>query len=262
MKVRAVLLVALLAVAGAGGFGIYEHLRAKTVTYRLDLVTSSDSTPPLKLFADGHELGLFVRTVSDLLVSSRPHRSFDPAMMQPSFAAKVLLPCGWRDLAVTVEQAPTAVELKDAAREKRDVRLRLSAARMPAPMVEFWTDNRGGPEARLAVGQSWVTIPAGVQRRFDLPASDCPEGAAVTLNANTIGQLPLELAREDFGHDIYSLGGGDFGGSVRDSRVYLLDVSGARCYLITERKYAKPGQSTFGFAPGETQMSYRRKHLH
>lgn len=260
MKVRAILLVGLLVLAGTGGIGIYEHLRTKVVTYRLDLASSSASLPPVKLLADGRELGVFTEPVSNLAISSRPHRSFEPAVMQPALSAKILLPCGWRDLALQVEQAPSAEELKAAAREKRDVRLRVNTAPLPTEMVEFWTDNRGGPDARLAIGQTWVVIPAGIQRRFYLPASDCAEGATVTLNGTVIGHLPLELAREDFGRDTYSLGHPDV--DERSSRVYLLDVSGGRCYRITERKYGKPGQSYFGFAPGEAQMSYRRKHLH
>ncbi|HUF79540.1 MAG TPA: hypothetical protein VMN03_00270 [Burkholderiales bacterium] len=246
--------------AAVSGVGIWQHLRPKRVTYRLEFRPARDPSPAVRLRADGRELGVFTAPAT-LALPSRPHRKFEPEALLPKLTAQMLSPCGWRDVSVAVDGAPSAEELRAAERDHQELPLRVTSGSLQLNHAEFWTDNRGGPEARLAIGQMEVKLPADAHQEYALPLADCAEGLAVTLDGKKVAELPPAITQAGFDQgSTYSLGHPDVDESV--SRVFLLDVSGARCYRITEKKYGKPGADYFGFAPGETEMTYRRKHLH
>jgi hypothetical protein len=260
MRIKYILIALFVAVAAVSGAGIWEHVRPKQVTFRLDVRPLTDPTPALRLLADGREVGVFTQAAS-VTIPSRAHRSFDPAAMAPKLTAQAMSPCGWRDVSVHVDNVPPADELRAAELARRELPLRVAPGYLESNTVAFWADNGGGPERRLAIGQMEIKIPAGERREYSLPVADCAEGLAVTLDGEKVAELPPAVVKKGFDQgSSYSLGHPDVDESV--SRVFLLDTSGARCYRITERKYGKPGEDYFGFAPGETSMTYRRKHLH
>ena len=260
MRTKYILLAVFVALAAVSGVGIWQQVRLKQVTYRVELQMSAEPSPAVRLLADGRELGVFTQT-SSVVLPGRPQRKFDAQAMQPELKAQAMSPCGWHDVTVSVSGAPSVEELKAAEREKKELTLRVSPGSLQMNTVEFWTDNRRGAEARLAIGQMEVKVPADAHQEYVLPVAECPGGLEVKLDGKKVADLPAVVATKGFEQgNSYSLGHPDVDESI--SRVFLFDPSGTRCYRITEKKYGKPGADYFGFAPGETEMTYRRKHLH
>lgn len=257
MRTRYILLAVFVVLAAVSGIGIWQQLRPKQVTFRLKVQMPSDPSPAIRLLADGRELGVFTQTTS-LTLPSRSHRKLEPEAMLPELTAQAMSPCGWRDVKLSVSGAPTAEDLKAAERDEKELPLRLSTGQLQMNTVEFWADNRRGAEVRLAIGQMELKIPADAHQEYVLPVVECPGGLEVKLDGRKVADLPAVVAKEGFEQgNSYSLGHPDVDESI--SRVFLLDLSGARCYRISEKAYAKPGSWGFG---SDTVKYYSRKHLH
>jgi len=268
MRARILLVVCLLLMVGlsVAGWYIYrEYLSEKQITFQLKV----DSYPgvealELELLSDGQPLGPLPldRKVE---LPSRKFRRFSLHAI-PELGARVRLPCGWREMTIKVTKAPTLEEFREARKsgEALLVVVRLEYTGAEPATFDLFVDNRGGPAARLAVGQMTVTLPANKAEEIGLAAPDCPEGTTVRLNEQEIGSVPVLEPDPNRQVGYYSLGTPEDMIEKDQAVVFFLDTTGQRCYRLTEKNYSPPGVTPFGgFWAGPSDPVYlRRKFLY
>jgi hypothetical protein len=107
----------------------------------------------------------------------------------------------------------------------------------------IWMDNRDGPARTITVGRGFKTkVAAGQWVRFDVAAPLCDAMAEVRLDGELIGSLPLT-------HDGLTF-------AQYKPADFLIDPSGARCYVRSSVNYA-PYSGASGGPPSESFSASR-----
>ncbi len=268
MRARILLIVCLLLMAGlsvAGWFIYREYLSEKQVTFQLKVDTYvGRSGLEIELLADGQRLPSLPLD-NRLELPSRKFRRYNLHAL-PELTGRVRLPCGWRDLSVKVSKAPTEEEYKAARKqgEALPVAVQLTHSGTAPADFDLLVDNRGGAPAKLSIGQLTVTLAANKADELSLPAPDCKEGAAVKLNGQEVGSVPVMEPDPNRQISYYSLGAPDDMIEKDQAVVFFLDTTGQRCYRLAEKNYSPAGSSPYGgFWAGPADPIYlRRKFLY
>lgn len=160
----------------------------------------------------------------------------------PVLTLEGLYPCGWRDLLVDgifpVSPRPSSGTTAASRRPALYVRARPGEER---EIVLVHVDNRGQPEATLALGQAEARIPANAKQTLQLPVPRCEEGTRVFWNGRELGRLPKDNRRADPDSD------------RSYAPDWLIDGSGNRCYLLRFVTYGG------GYATGTSRRLPRRQ---
>jgi hypothetical protein len=137
----------------------------------------------------------------------------------PVLAAKVLLPCGWRETPVT-EGSRTMPRLGADGKfaGQGSVTFGVTAS---LPLNSFIVDNRGRPESILKQGEVAQPVAADGKMAFRLPAPDCESAGNLELDGQAIAKLPMVAADQK-----------DATGAH-----YLVDPTGRRCYQFRTVMY-------------------------
>lgn len=279
--VLSTLVVVALGVAGFFGFRWWQN-RPMPVAIVFHYEAGFRPPPPARLFFDGRLMAEFDSTTQfrkngllpmelfassweasrEAEVSLRP-KQLTNAALHPGITGEILTPCGWKAVKAS-ETWPTAEKLAASRKTKSrpGVDVRISAGAIEDKNIEIFVDNRGGPEAKLTLGQSSATVAAGETGKFEFFAPGCEESTALKLNDQTLGKIPRELAaRKDSQYgtiiDYDEITGYD---PNPPSWTFLVDTSGKRCYELTEKEYAKKGSGWF--SPGSKVLTYQGKKLH
>lgn len=233
-------------------FAYLATLRQKQVTFSV-IVEHPPRTLPLRILADGREvqtlaaLPLFAKTgleQTSLEVKGRAQRRYGPEML-PSVAVQTLMPCGWKDLNVRVNEVPSVEDMEKTGQERGKATIRIAAfPGRKAQLLWIAVDNRGGPQHEVTVGSVTRAIPPDSAGVSIWPAPDCGEGVQVKLDGEGIGALTSwrELSPEEDSQQYVACANAPFGSSARAACffTYLIDVSGKRCYRARRLTYGPP----------------------
>lgn len=185
-----------------------------------------------KFFADGRE-------ISEVGAGSDSDTSFDsdffsfevagqfggrsPGVRIPQLTAKIFLPCGWRDLDLTVTAVPTPEEVQTSLKSESKPQVKAQLKYPHVRWIDFQIDNRGGGPTQLALGELTRQIKAGMPQQVTAVAPDCPSGASLRLNDREIGTVPWQSTTPN----------------ENLPRHFLIDTSGKRCYRLSGVNYVR-----------------------
>lgn len=272
--VKAAVIAILSGVVALGAWGYWKWSTPKTVEFELAIVGPStyemkperpelipyavpwSYKPRLKIFADGEEIAELRDSLRLITFRRTTRNTFRHPEGPSGYSARVLLPCGWKEVALTVETMGVT-GTKEKAQGPKQLIGRLEAIK--GQTVDLWVDNHNGKAMELALGEAKLQVAAGAKQKYEVAAPDCPAGESLRIEGEEVGKIPKALATTQRPFLSASLGEDPGPGG---SWVFLLDPTGTRCYTITEKTYGKPGADYSGYAPGWSHSSYNKKKLH
>ena len=173
---------------------------------------------PVRLKVDGRDLGPFRWSRSNMI----DFVTLEGVSREAAVTAEVLLPCGWSPITIAARPGGWL-----------DLGPRYGKLR-------FLVDNRGGPEATFALGESQHAVAAARAVAFSVPAPGCP--AVMKLGDRTLG--PFSQA------------------SDRDDRpVFLVDPTAKRCYQYSVRNYRRAGSDASIVGSPPSRFASRLVHV-
>jgi hypothetical protein len=115
-----------------------------------------------KFFADGREISEVGAGSDSDTTETGDFFSFDvagqfggrsPGVRIPQLTAKILLPCGWRDLNLTVTAVPTREEVETSRKSDSKPQVKAQLKYPHVRWINFQVDNRKGGPAQLSLGE-------------------------------------------------------------------------------------------------------------
>lgn len=148
---------------------------------------------PVRFYANGHEVAEVRLDEAPAWVFRAEGMLRGDVYVPPSITAQVLLPCGWKEVPVTLMYGVAWDVIRDDAK----------AGRQPSLPYEFTyiadfqslpvlVDNRAGEESELRIGQATVRVPAHAATSLDSFVPQCMEGAVLRFNGVDIGKISKE----------------------------------------------------------------------
>ncbi len=148
--------------------------------------------------------------------------TLDGVSREAAVTAEVLLPCGWSP--ITIATRPGGwLDLGPGYRKLR-----------------FLVDNRGGPQATFALGESQYAVAAARAVAFSVPAPGCP--AVMKLGDRTLGSFSQPSDGDD-------------------RSVFLVDPTAKRCYQYSVRNYRRAGSEASIVGSPPSRFASRLVHV-